>query len=497
MSKNDNITASFQVTSGALCFGSLLEISEGAAAPVRQSPHARPELGGGTVQVQPMAYNVAAKNGTWNAYGLVAQDSSFVVAWFIAHESVDEPLTELLKILRVAGCPYEYECGSQMNDDKTRANCVFVINRYDWGNNDHGEVRHKNGFENSLFIQVGLVDYGNANARVQEWREIAHKERGAASDGMWLYLEDDFRYGRFGFGDDYAQAQSFLLFGQSTCFFETEFPGEGKPLRKWETELERLRRGLAEGTDYSGVDTLREYSARQPAPGSNMKSLYTPRTPQAELLGPYDVDEYVLTAQDIEAIRAYGHDPANEEALACPRLAEFIDPWKEPVYDLLNEIFLSYLERDVVPVVRTHAEPSTIADALFPRREGQWHGWMFEKFTGETAALTIPGVDAVAAGVRIRAFLARRGSEYSSRVVGANLSDDFIARTARLAVAVVRDILECAHSESLGREDMTLLEGGYILPCSIRRTMYFGGELDPFECSACFWDGREAERDSC
>ena len=121
MSYTTGITASFKVTSGALCFGTLHDVTRGADAPIQRSPHTTPQAGG-TVKVHPMEYNVAAKNGVWNAYALVTLNTVHVVAWFVVHESVRDPLEELHRILRVAGCPYEHECGSTMNDDKTMAN---------------------------------------------------------------------------------------------------------------------------------------------------------------------------------------------------------------------------------------------------------------------------------------------------------------------------------------------------------------------------------------
>lgn len=63
------VSATLDVTSGALCFGSLGDILQGAAAAIQVGPSPRPR-GGGTVKYQPMVHNVGAKTGTWNAYTL-------------------------------------------------------------------------------------------------------------------------------------------------------------------------------------------------------------------------------------------------------------------------------------------------------------------------------------------------------------------------------------------------------------------------------------------
>jgi hypothetical protein len=85
------VNATFEVTSGALCFGSLHDILKGAAAPIQVAPSPRPRAGG-TIKYQPMEHNVAAKSGAWNVYTLLDVNTSSVEGWFATHVDVDNPV---------------------------------------------------------------------------------------------------------------------------------------------------------------------------------------------------------------------------------------------------------------------------------------------------------------------------------------------------------------------------------------------------------------------
>jgi hypothetical protein len=120
------------ISSGRLCYGAVHNIWYGASAPpVQGLPKIRPRTSG-TVMVHRAEYNVAALNGTWNAFQLVDLEHKKVTAWFLAHSDVDAE-KEMDKMLRVSGSPYERDSGSPTNNDKTEAEGILVINRYDWG----------------------------------------------------------------------------------------------------------------------------------------------------------------------------------------------------------------------------------------------------------------------------------------------------------------------------------------------------------------------------
>ena len=311
------VSATFEVTSGALCFGSLHNILQGAAAAIQIAPGPRPRRGG-TIKYQPMVHNVGAETGTWNAYTLLDVNTSSIQGWFAAQIEVD-PVKEITKILRVAGSPYEYEHGSTMNTDKTKEEGVFVINRYDWGT-----VREEDNFpdeaqegEADILANgngLGLVDYSHATSYVQEWAQRKPSQRGASPNGMWMYIPHaEYMFGRFGFDEQYTQVRSFLFFTTRTNFFSTKFPGQENPLRKYETELERFQRGLREGTDYSGIEDIRKLYDDPLLKNEGVINISPIPPPDSEQLGPYHISEHVLKAEDIESLRAYRTPKADYE----------------------------------------------------------------------------------------------------------------------------------------------------------------------------------------
>lgn len=516
------VSATFDVTSGALCFGSLHDILQGAAAAIQIAPSPRPRRGG-TVMFQPMVHNVGAKTGTWNAYTLLDVNTSSVQGWFAAHVEVD-PVKEVAKILCVAGSPYEYEHGSTMNTDKTKEEGVFVINRYDWG-----MVREKDEFPNEAQEgeadilangnSLGLVDYSHATSYVQEWTQRKPSQRGASPNGMWMYIPyAEYMFGRFGFDEEYTQARSFLFFTARTNFFSTKFPGQENPLRKYETELERFQRGLREGKDYSGIEDIRKLYDYLPLEDENVIHIFPIPPPDLEQLGPYPISEHVLKAEDIEALRVYRTPKADYEMKlrqARPplpedmvqlilagydsKIAEFPDEWKDPTYDLLNELVLSYLEHFILAVFPLHGSMSTIGAAMFPknghiRRFQDLHidTDLYSLFT-KSLEMPVPGFDAAAVGSRIRDFLSQRAGEINA--LPDVLDPEMVIQgITRVVAYLVSQILKLSNNTALASEQPDRskpAEGGYIVPSNIRMAVYYDPNLGPLiRYSAVYWSGR-------
>jgi hypothetical protein len=86
------------------------------------------------------------------------------------------------------------------------------------------------------------------------------------------------------------------LFIAHTDFFSTKFPGQGNPLRKYETELERFQRRLRKGKDYSGIEDLRSLYDDPPLENNVIPNFPIP-PPYLEQLGPYPISEHILKAK--------------------------------------------------------------------------------------------------------------------------------------------------------------------------------------------------------
>ena len=243
----------FIIKSGHLCYGDLHNIWQGASAePGHGLTDARPRRSG-TVRIHELDHNVSAENGTWNAFQLTDITDERLVGRFTPHESVDVP-QELSKILRVSGSPYEEDSGSTFNNEKTAAEGVLVINRYDWdyydkraldviqnqeGNDDGDPSTYVPG------ISAGLVDYAEAKAEVKFWKDRPANRRGEEQRpyGLWMHVPSgEYKFGRFGFNQEHSAARSFLLFSMYTVFTRTAIAGMRQPLRKEEMHEERFQR---------------------------------------------------------------------------------------------------------------------------------------------------------------------------------------------------------------------------------------------------------------
>ena len=277
-------------------------------------------------------------------------DKNEVSGWFVCHEAVN-PKNEIDMILRVSGSPYEEDCGSTLNDDDTVAAGVLVINRYDWGWQDH-RGRDLYPDENEAFLTAGIVDRAHAIDEVNSWKDHPAKDRTASEGGVWMYIpRSEYIFARFGFDDAKVHAQSFIFFAGHTCFTQTAFLGLKNTLRKEETHEERFERRLHEGYNFSGVKILKELTRPPPFPVSEAYGYQPP--PQDQWLGPYDLTAHLFRSSDIDALRMYTH----AIGIAEQEMGR--------VTDLLNEIIMTYLERFVLP----HCSSSILsqaATAIFP-----------------------------------------------------------------------------------------------------------------------------------
>ena len=499
--------ATITVSSGHLCFGALHNIWHGATSPLQTgftSP--RPESSG-TVRAQAVEFNIAARNGIWNAFQLIDLATNEVAAWFLAHSDVD-PEPEVDKILRVSGSPYEPDSGSNFNDDKTAAAGVFVINRYDWGWYDSrckDEVVVPAVAEEDIpreppfygrFEAAGLVDHVAARDMVLRWKDQPSYQAEWSDHGAWLHIPGgEYMFGRFSFPASRTAAHAFLLFTTNTDFTRTVFRGLSRTLRKDETPKERFDRRLQEGHDFSGLELLN--SLHHPSDNPSIIPLYPAPPPPDARLGPYPLKDHVLRAEDINAIRVYQN--AEELKIVARDLdmskfpppgpiPGFVDPWAEPLYDLVNELVLAFLERTVAPQMGNR-DVAAAAGLLFPRHETEkgkaWHldAWCHRHFI-EPDALPIPGFDAAYVSGRVGAFLAKLGEAAPVPVV---LEEGCVKGITRAVAYLVGEVLEAA-----SRSCYEAGEHVRIMPGEVRMGVYSDSQLyERLGFSRVLWEGRE------
>ncbi|KAL2864795.1 uncharacterized protein BJX67DRAFT_199279 [Aspergillus lucknowensis] len=395
------IHSTFSVTSGGLCFGYIAEIDEGASSAIQPFPNVRPRLRD-TELVHDVEYNVAAENGTWNVYQLIDRRVGCISGWFACHSPiVDDPCREVDRILRVAGAPYEADSGSAMNSDTTAAEGIFVISPGDWFSSKRStrdrarelgcSPSHWSKNTSRQYLDeraVGLVDYGKAKSQVHAWQTQNSELRGGAivaESGIWMTIphvwDADSRpdFGRFGFDEARTAARSFLFFTERTDFTETLFRGiDQRVFRKRESHEERFARRLREGYDFSGIEHLNERHAPSQAEWDlEDQRLYPLRPPEEEWLGPYDRREYLLLPEELVGLfRQRPIVPYLPMEPTAEQGVMFVEPWRESVCDLLNELILSYLEKVVLKVLRSHPTMSSaalFAADLFPHHQHLKH----------------------------------------------------------------------------------------------------------------------------
>ncbi|KAF5691276.1 hypothetical protein FDENT_3510 [Fusarium denticulatum] len=458
------IDSTFSVVSGELCFGSLHNIWFGSSAPSQGLPFAPPQPSG-TVIAHSINYNIAAQKGIWNVFKLVASETSDAVAWFVAHADVD-PRQEVEKILRISGSPYEPDHGSTMNNDATSQAGVFVINRYDWTYydrrcfNEIGEGQEE-GDDDTLANSnsLGLVDRSVAQQMVQQWQGQRPSQRDSAEHGLWLYIPDgEYMFGRFGFNDTYTAARSFLFFSANTEFTKTSFLGIPGTLREYMTPQEMFERELREGVDFSGMDKVQDMVSCQ----------YVSRPPASELLEPYDPSDYILREQDIEALRTYREEHASHNGVQLT-IHGFVDPWKQPLFDLVNEMALSYLEHFVLPHLRGE-NVAEMAKTLFPDYEKDSQPISLDvasyRYFAQPDQDLISDFDLSQVSVRLREFLESH-SKYKSRVFG----DDTSRGMCRVLSYILTEVFEMANNVSVD------CEHNKILPCHVRQAVLLDEDI--------------------
>jgi hypothetical protein len=469
MTTKPQVYSQFTVTSRCLCYGALHNIWHGASSPIQEFPTAIDRRTGGTVISQVLEFNVTAKNGTWNAFQLVERGTNHVCGWFVSHSEVD-PEVEIDKILRVSGSPYEPDSGSSFNDDKTAAEAVLVINRYDWGYYDSrakeditvGDEAYDDTTQMFGCEAAGLVDFGSAKAEVLRWQEKKSLERDNPPSGVWMHIPSgEYMFGRFEFDEARTAAKSFIFFTTNTYFTGTTFVGLDRTLRLEETDEERFQRYLREGRNFEGLDTLErqitswEWSSHLPA--------------ESEYLGPYDTHEHLLKNTDIDAIRIRPGVKANE----------FADPLKELCYTCLNEMIMSYLEHFIAPASSCNTVVAAAA-SLFPKRSNgnTLDGCMYS-FMMEPHSDPIPGYDNRAVGSKIKSFLTPR-CEDNSLVK----DDKFIAGICACIAYLLSEVLELANN--CGRDSGR----SKLVPVDIRLAVFNDVELRGlFKYSKVFWKG--------
>ncbi|KAI4272270.1 MAG: hypothetical protein LQ337_005405 [Flavoplaca oasis] len=468
------VHAHFTVHSGHLCYGELHNIWQGALAePTYGLTAVQPKVAG-TVTTQELDHNVSALKGTWNAFRLIDTTKYRLAGWFVAHESVDV-LQEIGKILRVSGSPYEEDSGSQYNDEKTMNEGVLVINRYDGGLYDKRalDVVGEHEFDPSTFaprIGTGLVDYAEARAQVEFWKDVPedHRDEEQRPHGLWLDVpQNEYLFGRFGFDEKHSAARSFLFFGIQTVFTQTVIAGMQQPLRKYETHEERFQRRLQEGYDFRGTETLKMMA---------VPSRLGPSPVDEDLLGPHTSDERLFQEGDFAALLRQN---ANN--------LDFVDPWRDRVEFLLNELLMSYLERYILPLDRSFSTILPAAQALTRQRTPQQNEsrtvdfYLFQYLT-QPHEDPIPDWDAAAVAARVRAFLLSR----SGGQLGLFSNDDYIAGLCRCLAWLIGEVLELA---SNGAKDSYRSN---IMPVDVRIAVCNDPEIfSIFKHSRVYWDGSE------
>lgn len=426
---------------------------------------------GGTVKSQILQYNIRAKNGTWNVFQLILKGKDLVCAWFVCHSEVD-PEVEIDKILRVSGSPYEYDSGSHFNNEKTAAEGVLVLNRYDWGYyNDLGKQElgidddaDMENFSTYVFGEgAGLVDLESAKTEVQRWQEKKLHEIDTQPHGIWMFIPaGEYMFGRFGLDEARTAARSFLFFTTHTYFTHTTFAGLDHTLRQEETHEERFHRYLREGRDFERLHTLEGLLTGKWHSSTEMPT-------ESEYLGPYDSHEYLLDNAIIDAIRSRG----------TSRVGHFANQWKEACYTFLNELIMTFLEH-YIPPASSHGTVDSAATFLFPgRSEPMSISTRLHRLIAEPDSDPISNFDTSHLRLKIRSFL-------SLRCEGNSLirDDNFISGICACVMYLLMELLEQVTITSLDSYHSQLV------PVDIRLSVRNNDELlNLFKYSKVFWRG--------
>lgn len=493
------VNSTFSVTSGCLCFGTLHNIWAGASSVALPGfPTVRPNKAG----VQRLEFNIAAQNGTWNVYQLKdARDRNKTNGWFASHSSLD-PGDEIRKIVDLTVNYFGDDVQNLFNNYRTEAEGVFVINQHDWNRHDRrfweefGEEPKSTG---GYITPAGLVDCAQAKGQVQEWKKTPLRERGASESGAWMAIEDSYRaFGRFGFDESRSTARSFLYYATIGHTHSAAFVGFEEPIRDYNEE-KTIERQLREGYDYNGILELHErilFGSNEP--GNQAKRPVRRRPlPDSLLLGPYNESEHIFRPGDIEPLRRFWRESDYAQRYV-PHLdidldtydnktwRGFIDPWKEPVYDLLNEMALSYLEAFILPLARQRSPPAVITTLLEGepyrenRREVQGPYLLPDHITYET----IPNFDAGAVEARVKRFLVYRSGNDPNA-----FKNKYITKVTWVLSYILSVLLGSADDIAKRKHRNA------ILPCDIRGAFYSNyignGVFSLLGYSKVVWKGRE------
>jgi hypothetical protein len=201
-----------------------------------------------------------------------------------------------------------------------------------------------------------------------------------------------------------------------------------------------------------------------------------------DVLGPYNSSEYLLQGSDIEMLRI----KAGQRV--APRERPFVEPWKKPIFDLLNEIILSYLEHFIIPATTSEMTVAA-AEALFPKHKDPKLSLDKFLYTNMTEAQLepIPDFDTASVGDRVAEFLMSRCAR---NFLAIDL--DFIAKVSRCAAYLVLETFELANNVGLD------CNRNKIVPCDIRICVFNDHELqDIFRYYKVFGKGMpQSERRS-
>ncbi|KAI9934546.1 hypothetical protein ASPWEDRAFT_643575 [Aspergillus wentii DTO 134E9] len=466
----------FTVTSQCLCYGALHNIKHGASQPPIQGlPSPSPQLSG-TVSQQPLDFNIPAKNGLWGSFQLIDLRTSRVSAWFACHSHVD-PVAEADRILRVSGSPYEDVDGdndTRFNSEKTAAQGVLVINRYDWDWCDDRDIESEIEYPDieledlsSLGTSVGIVDYASANAQLAHWREQGTAELTPSTTGIWMDIpQSEYAFGRFGFDEARQLARSFLFFTADTYFPKTTFRGLEEPLRREETGEERFYRRLREGYDYEGIDRLHRI-VKDPFDQDARSKLPS----QSECVGPFDAGDYLLDIAGLDAL--------------CDEIGErgLVDPLKAATHTLLNEMVMSYLVSSIAPSTCSDTVPATAA-SLYPRysTENTVDFYLYRRLTKpHDDPIEITGLDTATLEAQIKRLLIPICS--NSSLIANN---DYITGLGQVVIWVLQEVLELTNNRAYD------FDRPVIVPLDVRSAVGYDEELQSiFRSCSLLWYGRD------
>lgn len=167
---------------------------------------------------------------------------------------------------------------------------------------------------------------------------------------------------------------------------------------------------------------------------------------------------------------------------AWKQIAEFIDPLADPLYHVVNEMVLGYLQHTVIPHMGNRGV-SAAAELLFPQPTLQKKGrqldvWCHRHFR-QPDALPIPNVDSAYVGSRIASFLSRFTD---SPVMFGN---ECVAGITRAVAYMPTEVLERANRRVRDSERTR------IMPSDVRMTVYYNPRLpDCFQFLRVSWEGR-------